>query len=152
MHSFSPFEAIRAWAEHPSARIVPRNDRKGIENIIIRLRFNLLVAEIQGLSKVVAVITPRQIRAARALLGWSQQELADKAIVSLNALARLERAAVDPRMSTLDAVERALIKAGIEFIPAGDKGEGVRLIHPDRESGRRTPSASRRSKGRADRS
>jgi len=30
---------------------------------------------------VVCMITPRQIRAARALLGWSQQQLADKAIV-----------------------------------------------------------------------
>jgi transcriptional regulator with XRE-family HTH domain len=77
------------------------------------------------------MITPRQIRAARALLDWSQQQLADKAIISLNALARLERGVVDPRMSTLDAVERALIRAGIEFIPAGDKGEGVRLLAPD---------------------
>jgi len=40
------------------------------------------------------MITPRQIRAARALLGWSQQKLADKAIVSLNAVTRLERGEV----------------------------------------------------------
>jgi predicted transcriptional regulator len=53
------------------------------------------------LSMVVIMITPRQIRAARALLGWSQQELADKAIVSLNALTRLEKAKVDSRVSTL---------------------------------------------------
>ena len=78
-----------------------------------------------------AMITPRQIRAARALLDWSQQDLADKAIVSLNALARLERGTVDPRMSTLSAVERALVKAGIEFIPESDRGEGVRLSRPD---------------------
>lgn len=77
-----------------------------------------------------AMITPRQIRAARALLDWSQQELADKAIVSLNALARLERGAVDPRMSTLSAVEKALEKSGIEFIPESDRGEGVRLSRP----------------------
>jgi transcriptional regulator with XRE-family HTH domain len=77
------------------------------------------------------MITPRQIRAARALLDWSQQELADKAVVSLNALARLERGTVDPRMSTLSAVEKALVLAGIEFIPEGDKGEGVRLSRPD---------------------
>ena len=77
-----------------------------------------------------AMITPRQIRAARALLDWSQQELADKAIVSLNALARLERGAVDPRMSKLSAVEKALAKAGIEFLPEGEKGEGVRLARP----------------------
>lgn len=76
------------------------------------------------------MITPRQIRAARALLGWSQQELADKAIVSLNAVTRLERGDVDPRVSTVSAIQKALEKAGIEFIESGEKGEGVRLRHP----------------------
>lgn len=82
------------------------------------------------LSMVVDMITPRQIRAARALLGWSQQQLADKAIVSVNALARLERGEVDPRMSTLMAVHKALTEAGIEFLSADVKGEGVRLLSP----------------------
>jgi len=67
---------------------------------------------------VIGMVTPRQIRAARALLGWSQQQLADKAIVSVSAPARLERGEVDPRMSTLMAVYRALTEAGIEFLPA----------------------------------
>jgi predicted transcriptional regulator len=74
------------------------------------------------------MITPRQIRAARALLGWSQQVLADRAIVSLNALVRLETGKVDSRLSTLSAVQAALTKAGIEFLPANDKGEGVRFL------------------------
>jgi predicted transcriptional regulator len=60
---------------------------------------------------VVAMITPRQIRAARALLGWSQQRLADKAIVSLNAVTRLERGKVDSRGSTIAAIEKTLSKA-----------------------------------------
>ena len=76
------------------------------------------------------MVSPRQIRAARALLGWSQQELADKAIVSLNALARLENGKVDSRVSTLQAIEVALSKAGIEFLTAGQRGEGVRLMDP----------------------
>jgi predicted transcriptional regulator len=42
-----------------------------------------------------------------ALLGWSQQELADKAIVSLNVVTRLEKASVDSRLSTLAAIEKA---------------------------------------------
>jgi predicted transcriptional regulator len=88
------------------------------------------VAPFARLSMVVAMITSRQIRAARALLGWSQQQLADKAIVSVNALARLERGEVDPRMSTLMAVHKALTDAGIEFLPADVKGEGVRLSSP----------------------
>ncbi|MBQ1541821.1 MAG: helix-turn-helix domain-containing protein [Caulobacteraceae bacterium] len=78
------------------------------------------------------MVTPRQIRAARALLGWSQQQLADNAIVSLNALIRLERGQVDSRVSTLNAVTRALTKAGVEFIAANEKGEGVRLTDPHR--------------------
>jgi predicted transcriptional regulator len=76
------------------------------------------------------MITARQIRAARALLGWSQQQLADKAIVSLNALARLEKGSVDSRVSTLQAVETALAKAGVEFLSSDIKGEGVRLKNP----------------------
>lgn len=79
---------------------------------------------------VVAMITPRQIRAARALLGWSQQQLADKAIVSLNAVTRLEKGKVDSRLSTLAAIQKALTKAGVEFIAADQKGEGVRLRSP----------------------
>jgi predicted transcriptional regulator len=77
------------------------------------------------------MITARQIRAARALLGWSQRKLADHAIVSENALMRLERGTVDSRLSTLQAVERALVKAGIEFLSSDTKGEGVRLAKPD---------------------
>jgi predicted transcriptional regulator len=76
------------------------------------------------------MITARQIRAARALLGWSQQHLADKAIVSLNALARLEKGVVDSRVSTVLAIQKALAKAGIEFLEADQKGEGVRLKSP----------------------
>lgn len=76
------------------------------------------------------MITARQIRAARALLGWSQQQLADKAILSLNAVNRLERGEVDPRYSTLMAIHRALTKAGIEFLSIDGKGEGVRLVNP----------------------
>lgn len=79
---------------------------------------------------VIRMITARQIRAARALLGWSQQQLADKAIVSHNALARLEKGSVDSRVSTINAVQKALTKAGVEFLSADQKGEGVRLKSP----------------------
>jgi predicted transcriptional regulator len=73
---------------------------------------------------VVTMITPRQIRAARALLGWSQQQLADRAILSLNAVARLEKAKVDSRVSTLTAIKKVVTKAGIDFLPAGKEGKG----------------------------
>lgn len=92
--------------------------------------YTLIVAKLPTVSMVVFMITPRQIRAARALLGWSQQQLADKAIVSLNALARLEKGVVDSRLSTVQAIQKALTKAGVDFLPADQKGEGVRLRRP----------------------
>ena len=95
-----------------------------------RVIYTLIVALLLGVSKVVNMITSRQIRAARALLGWSQQQLADKAIVSLNAVARLEKGIVDSRISTVQAVQKALVKAGIEFLDADQQGEGVRLKSP----------------------
>jgi predicted transcriptional regulator len=72
-------------------------------------------------------ISPRQIRAARALLGWSQVELALKAGVHKNALARLEAARTDPRMSTYDAVVKALEAHGIVFLDDDGGGEGLRI-------------------------
>lgn len=75
------------------------------------------------------MISPRQIRAARALLGWSQQDLADKAVLSLNAVKRLENGKVDPRLSTVQAVRTALEGAGVEFLfPSRERGEGVRMM------------------------
>jgi len=75
--------------------------------------------------EVIIMITARQSRAARALLGWTQQELADKALVSLTALKRLE-SEKDLRVyeSTEDQVRRVFEDAGITFLRS-DKGEGV---------------------------
>ena len=81
------------------------------------------------------MVTAAQIRAARALLGWSQQDLADRAIVSANAVNRLERGQVDTKLSTLSAIERAFLKAGVEFVPAGERGEGVRFSKPTTQPG-----------------
>lgn len=96
----------------------------------LRLFFTLLVACLLAWVLLTVMVTARQIRAARALLGWSQQELADRAIVSVNAVIRLERGRVDSRISTLIALHQALLKGGVEFIPADAKGEGVRLSQP----------------------
>jgi transcriptional regulator with XRE-family HTH domain len=66
----------------------------------------------------------------RALLGWSQLQLADKPTTSLNALARLETAKVDPRLSTVKAIEKARANAGVEFLEADQKSEDVPLRRP----------------------
>ena len=65
------------------------------------------------------MVTPAQIKAARALLGWHQADLARAAGISLNVVNRVEREVVDPRVSTLRALQRALEEAGIEFIENG---------------------------------
>jgi predicted transcriptional regulator len=78
------------------------------------------------------MVSARQIRAARALLGWSQETLAERAIISVSALRRLELGETDPRISTLSAVQTTLENACIVFIAAStSQGEGVRLSRPD---------------------
>jgi len=75
------------------------------------------------------MIFPAEIRAGRALLGWSQIRLAAAASVGVATVRRLEGAG-SPRGSvdTLWKIQRALEDAGIEFIPAAEgKGPGVRL-------------------------
>ncbi|MGO4287125.1 multiprotein-bridging factor 1 family protein [Bosea sp. TAB14] len=66
------------------------------------------------------MITARQTRAARALLGWNQETLAEKAVVSLTALKRME-SVNDLRVheSTRDQVRRALEFDRPRRLPAG---------------------------------
>lgn len=71
------------------------------------------------------MITGAQIKAARALLGWSQRELAARAVISETALLKLETASADTRTSTLTKVRVALEKAGVEFINRADGRIGV---------------------------
>ena len=70
----------------------------------------------------------KQSRAARGLLGMTQQQLADAASVSLATIQLFETNKREPIPNNLTAIRRALEDAGIEFIPAkSDKGVGVRL-------------------------
>ncbi len=74
------------------------------------------------------MITARQTRAARALLGWTQEMLADRAKVSLTALKRLESVSgLRVFESTSDQVRRALEAEGIVFINSG-RNEGVMIV------------------------
>jgi transcriptional regulator with XRE-family HTH domain len=81
----------------------------------------------------VRVITPAQTRAARALLGWTQTELAAAAGLGVVAVKSFERGRSDPRFSTLTKIQHALDAAGVIFFDAGesrDGGPGVRLKLP----------------------
>lgn len=69
-----------------------------------------------------------QVRAARALLAWSQSKLADASNISVTTLNYFENDRRDPSANNLAAIRRVLEDAGIEFIPAkSGKGVGVRL-------------------------
>ena len=75
------------------------------------------------------MITARQSRAARALLGWTQETLADKARVSLTALKRLESEShLSVYETTRDQIRRALEAGGIVLLQS-DRGEGVMIVH-----------------------
>jgi len=73
------------------------------------------------------MITPAQCRAARALINWSQLELATAARVGVVTVRQFEIGAAEPRNATADAIERALIGAGVIFVPENGEGPGVRL-------------------------
>lgn len=78
-----------------------------------------------------AMLGPRQIRAARALLGWKQTDLATASGVSEISIKNIERGTTDARGSTLNKVQVALETAGVEIIPQDGAsisgGPGVRL-------------------------
>ncbi|MBV8059898.1 helix-turn-helix transcriptional regulator [Paludibacterium sp.] len=75
------------------------------------------------------MVTLLQIRAARTLLGWTQDALAEAAGVSLPSINNLERGVYSPRPDTYQAIVTALEKGGVEFIP----GNGLRLRQDDHE-------------------
>jgi predicted transcriptional regulator len=65
-------------------------------------------------------ISPRQIRAARGLLGWTRTALADRAVVATTTVADIERGDVNPKTSTMMAIVAALEKAGIAIAHGRD--------------------------------
>ena len=73
------------------------------------------------------MIDGRQVRAARAILGWSREELLDASGISMSALLRMEGNMADSRSSTLNKVVKALSLAGIEFVTLDDGAIGVIL-------------------------
>ena len=72
-------------------------------------------------------MSPAQCRAARAMLGIDQSELASSAGVSRSTLIDFEAGSRTPRGSTLDAIRAALEAAGVQFIAQDNGGPGVRL-------------------------
>ena len=76
------------------------------------------------------MITSDQIRAGRALLRWSADDLAMAAKVGVATVRRFESVAGVPsgQVRIVESLRRALEDAGVEFIGSPDSGPGVRLI------------------------
>ena len=83
-----------------------------------------------------------QLRMARAAIGWGVRELAEKAGITANTVTRIENGA-DAKQSTIDALQRALEAAGIEFTNGDQPGVRVtkaaaaRLTEPGSAQSRR---------------
>ena len=73
------------------------------------------------------MMTPAQCRAARGLISWSQQQLADAAQVGIVTVRQFETEAAKPRNATLAVIRSALESAGVVFVDENGEGPGVRL-------------------------
>ncbi|QOZ42921.1 transcriptional regulator [Bradyrhizobium sp. CCBAU 53340] len=88
------------------------------------------------------VITAAQLRAARALLGIDQRELAQRSSLSLPTIQRMEASEglIRGNVDSLMKLVEALSVAGIELIAEGAAssagGRGVRLKSPPPSAGR----------------
>jgi predicted transcriptional regulator len=80
-------------------------------------------------SRTLAGMQAAQIRAARALLGWRQGDLAKAAKVGLATVARIEQGEgmVQGNFSTITRIQQALEREGIDFIAEPGGAFGVQL-------------------------
>ena len=74
------------------------------------------------------MITSGQIKAARALIGWTARDLAAKTDIGFSTLIRLESVEGIPssNVRTLEAIKSTFEKAGLEFIGTPQSQAGVR--------------------------
>ena len=72
-------------------------------------------------------LTPGQCRAARSLIGWSQDQLSIASKVAKATIANFETGNRAPYPRTLVDIQAALETAGVEFIAENGGGPGVRL-------------------------
>ncbi|MDT2022835.1 helix-turn-helix transcriptional regulator [Methylocella sp. CPCC 101449] len=79
----------------------------------------------QGCYKV--DISAAQCRGARAMVGWSQDQLADASGVAKATIANFEAGKRAPYSRTLSDLQRALEAAGVIFVAENGEGPGVRL-------------------------
>ena len=71
---------------------------------------------------------PNQVRAARALLGWSREQLSAACATPIRTLDRLEKGEGAPQRRTLAAVAAALEAAGVVFTNGDEPGVKLRKL------------------------
>ena len=76
------------------------------------------------------LLIPQQCRAARGLLDWTQEELAERADVSRSTIRDFENGRHSLHPGTAAQVVEALEAGGALLIPADEAGPGVRLRRP----------------------
>jgi DNA-binding XRE family transcriptional regulator len=128
------YPGVRAADERASIR---RHIGKFTRHAIIPFDSSLIPNQIRKVSirmseKSIRKVSIRQIKAARALLGWSQDVLAEAADVSIPTVKRLEAAdgPLGGRGETAAKIIRAIVSGGAEFIDENGGGPGVRLRKP----------------------
>lgn len=75
------------------------------------------------------MLTGNQLKAARALIGMHQSDLAHRAGLNVNTIRHMESSGAEPisgRVSNVQAVQAALEHAGIEFLNGGEPGVRIR--------------------------
>ncbi len=68
-----------------------------------------------------------QCKMARAALGWTTRDLAERAQVGIMTISRFEAGTGETYAATKAAIARALESGGVSFIPENGEGAGVRL-------------------------
>ena len=80
------------------------------------------------------MIDAAQIKAARALVGLTQDDIAKATGLSVQTIKRMESVGTERSSAgNVDAVRKALEAAGVLFFPENGGGAGVRLAKPKGE-------------------
>jgi transcriptional regulator with XRE-family HTH domain len=83
------------------------------------------------------MLKPKLMRAARALAGWEQSDLAHESGLSIATVRKIEQGAVGIRKNTEEKIIAAFERAGIQFIPE-DRHGGAGVRHEEREMNEQT--------------
>lgn len=102
------------------------------ESFDITKHSSVIVLSKYDRKKNMTELTSAQIRAARALVEWTQPRLAEAAKLSVPTIRRMEsdRGPSASTLANVEAVRRALEEAGVVFLDPGKNltgGAGVRL-------------------------